>query len=109
MDGDQLVKNLKIVAIMALIIGVLGAVLYLIYGFTIIWQAMAAGIITGFLSLIVILFVVLSIYLWIKNLLLKKDLKHAKVELNKYKIELEKYKAELEKSKVELEKKSQIK
>ncbi|MCE7698813.1 MAG: hypothetical protein K8E24_008290 [Methanobacterium paludis] len=76
MDGDQLVKNLKIVAIMALIIGVLGAVLYLIYGLTVIWQTMAAGIITGFLSLIVILFIVLSIYLWIKNLLLKKDLKH---------------------------------
>ncbi len=103
MDKDQLLKNLKIVVIMVLVIGVLGTVLYLIYGFVIIWQAMAASIITGVLFLIISLFIVLSIYLWIKNLLLKKDLKHAKVELNNYKTELKKAKTELNKLKSETE------
>lgn len=90
MESNELIRNLKIVVIAALIIGVIGAIIYLIYGFTILWTAMAAGIITGFLSLLVILFVAISIYLWTKNLLLKRDLKKIKTELQYCKAELKK-------------------
>jgi hypothetical protein len=89
MESNELIRNLKIVIIAALIIGVLGTIIYLIYGFTILWTAMAAGIITGFLSLMVILLLALSIYLWSKNLLLKRDLKKYKTELQYCKSELE--------------------
>jgi hypothetical protein len=90
MESNELIRNLKIVVIAALIIGVIGTIIYLIYGFTILWTAMAAGIITGFLSLLVILFLALSIYLWSKNLFLKRDLKRYKTELQYCKAELKK-------------------
>lgn len=90
MESNELIRNLKIVVIATLIIGVIGTIIYLIYGFTILWTAMAAGIITGFLSLIVILLLALSIYLWSKNLLLKRDLKKYKTELQYCISELEK-------------------
>jgi hypothetical protein len=90
MDSNELIKNLKLIVLIAVIIGFIGAVLYLIYGFTILWQAMAAGIITGFLSLLLIIFVVVSIYLWTKNLLLKRDVKRYQMQLNHCKAELRK-------------------
>lgn len=90
MESRELIRNLKIVAILALIIGLIGAIFYLIYGFTILWQAMAAGIIIGFLSLLVILFIVVSIYLWTKNLLLKRDLRKYRTELRHCRTELNK-------------------
>ena len=75
MVNNELIRNLKIIGIIALIIAVVAAVLYLIYGLALVWQAIAAGIITGLLSILVIIFIVVSIYLWVKNLLLKRDLR----------------------------------
>jgi hypothetical protein len=98
MDRDQFIKSLKIILVMALLIGVIGAILFLVYGFTVIWQAMAATVITIFLSIVVILFIILSIYLWIKNLLLKRELKGTKTELNRCKKELKRFRTELEKT-----------
>lgn len=90
MDSSVLIKNLKIVLIVGLIIGLFGAILYLIYGFTILWQAMAAGIITGFLSLLVLMFIIVSIYLWMKNLLFKRELRKCELELKHCRTELNK-------------------
>lgn len=81
METDQLLKTLKIVVILALIIGVIGALFYLVYGFTILWQAMAAGIITGFLLILVFVFLGLAIYLWLKLVLLKRELGKCREEL----------------------------
>jgi len=97
-----LIRNLKIAVVLALIIGLLGAVLFLIYGFTIVWQAMAATIVTIFLSIITILFIIASIYLWIKNLLLKK-------EVNRYQKELQMLKSKLQKCESESNKNEKIK
>ncbi|WP_321422398.1 hypothetical protein [uncultured Methanobacterium sp.] len=81
METEQLLKTLKIVVVLALIIGVIGALFYLVYGFTILWQAMAAGIITGFLLILVIIFLGLAIYLWLKLVLLKRELGKCREEL----------------------------
>jgi len=81
METEQLLKTLKIVVILALIIGVIGALFYLVYGFTILWQAMAAGIITGFLLILVFVFLGLAIYLWLKLVLLKRELGKCREEL----------------------------
>nr|WP_319374314.1 hypothetical protein [uncultured Methanobacterium sp.] len=81
METEQLLKTLKIVVILALIIGVIGALFYLVYGFTILWQAMAAGIITGFLLILVFVFLCLAIYLWLKLVLLKRELGKCRQEL----------------------------
>jgi uncharacterized membrane protein len=92
MRSDEVVRNLKIVVLVAIVVAIVGAVLYLIYGFTILWQAMAAAIITGFLSLLVLLFVVVSIYLWTKNLMLKRDLRRSETELKYCREELKRRK-----------------
>lgn len=83
METEQLLKTLKIIFIVALIIGVIGAVFYLVYGFTILWQAMAAGIITGFLMILVFILLALVIYFWLKLLLIKRELAKCREELEK--------------------------
>ena len=90
MRSDEIIRNLKIVVLIAIVVAVVGAILYLIYGFTILWQAIAAAIITGFLSLLVLIFLVVSIYLWTKNLLLKRDLRRYEMELKVCREELKK-------------------
>lgn len=92
MVNNELIRNLKIIGIIALIIVVVAAVLYLIYGLALVWQAIAAGIITGLLSILVIIFIVVSIYLWVKNLLLKRDLRKNQMELGYCRAELNKIK-----------------
>jgi uncharacterized membrane protein len=91
MDNTDLIRNLKIIVIIALIIAVIGAVFYILYGLALVWQAIAAGIITGLLSLIVIIFIVISIYLWTRNYLLKRELVRYKNELRYCRAELVKY------------------
>jgi hypothetical protein len=81
MERDQLLKTLKIVVIIAVIIGVLGAVLYLVYGFALMWQAMAAGIITGFLIILVFILLVIAIYFYLRLLLIRRELKKCRQEL----------------------------
>lgn len=99
MQRDVLIKNLKIIVVAALIIGLIGAVLFLFYGFTIIWQAMAATIISIFLSIVTILFILTSVYLWIKNLLLKREIDRYKEEIQRFRTKLKEYDAELKKYK----------
>ena len=91
MDSNDLIKNLKIIVIIALIIAVIGAVLYLLYGLALVWQAIAAGIISGLLFLLVIVFIVISIYLWTRNYLLKRELARYQEELRYCRSELAKY------------------
>jgi uncharacterized membrane protein len=83
METEQLLKTLKIVVILALILGVIGVVFYLVYGFTILWQAMAAGIITGFLLILVFILLVLAIYFWLKLLLIRRELGKCREELER--------------------------
>ncbi|MDO5836105.1 MAG: hypothetical protein Q4P17_06315 [Methanobacterium sp.] len=81
MEIEQLFKTLKIVVILALIIGVIGAVFYLVYGFSLLWQATAASIITGFLMVMVFIFLALAVYLWLKLMLMKRELGKCRREL----------------------------
>ena len=81
METKQLLKTLKIVVILALILGVIGAVFYLIYGFTLLWQALAAGIVTGFLLILLFILLGLTIYLWLKLVLLRRELEKCQKEL----------------------------
>ncbi len=86
------IRNLKIILLFLIIIGIIGAVLYIIYGLALIWQAFAAAIITGILTIIIVLLIILLIYLWTRNLLLRRDLKNCEAELQRSKEELKKYK-----------------
>jgi len=99
MAKDEFIRNLKIILIVAMIIAVLSAILYVIYGLALVWQAIAAGIITGFLFILVIIFIIISIYLWTKILLLKRDLRKNQVELGYCRAELNKLKNSIEKDK----------
>ena len=91
MDSNDLVKNLKIIVIIALVVAMIGAVLYLLYGLALVWQAIAAGIISGLLFLMVIVFIVISVYLWTRNYLLKRELTRYQTELRYCRNELAKF------------------
>ena len=97
MVNNELIRNLKIIVIITLIISILAALLYLIYGLALVWQAIAAGMITGLLSILVIVFIVISIYLWVKNLMLKRDLRKNQMELGYCRAELNKIKNSIKK------------
>lgn len=90
MRTDVFVRNLRMVLLLAVIVAIIAGILYLIYGFTILWQALAAGIIIGFLSILVIIFVGVSIYFWTRNLLLKRELRRYEMELRQCRAELKK-------------------
>lgn len=84
--SEKTLKNLKLILIVALVFGLIGAVLFLVYGFSIIWQGFAAGIIIGFLSLVSILLVILTIYLWLRTVMLQHEVKKTRRDLkNVYK------------------------
>ena len=99
MANNEFIRNLKIILIVAVIIAIFAAILYVIYGLALVWQAIAAGIITGFLFILVIIFIIISIYLWTKILLLKRDLRKNQVELGYCRAELNKLKNSIEKDK----------
>jgi len=99
MANNEFIRNLKIILIVAVIIAIFAAILYVIYGLALVWQAIAAGIITGFLFILVIIFLAISIYLWAKNLILKRDLRKNQVELGYCRAELNKLKNSIEKDK----------
>jgi uncharacterized membrane protein len=80
---DDRFRYIKIILIFAIIVGLIGAVTFLIFGFALVWQAMAATLIIVFLSLLAIIFILVSIYLWIKNVLLKRELHSKKEEIEK--------------------------
>jgi uncharacterized membrane protein len=92
MENNEFLRNLKIIVVLAVIIGLIVAAFYLIYGFALFWQAIAATIIIGILSILVIVFTVLSIYFWSKNLLLKREVKKYHLELNHCRAEINKIK-----------------
>jgi len=83
---------MKILLVLIFIVAVTVAALYIIYGLAIIWQTFAATIIIGFLSIILLLLTILSIYLWTRNLIFKRDLRKCQEELNRTKEELKQYK-----------------
>ena len=93
MDTDLLMRNLKIFIVIAFIIGLIAALFYLGYGFFIIWQGMAAGIIIGFLLILVLILLGFSTYLWLKNLWIKREYKKLENLLGQCRAELKREKA----------------
>jgi len=94
MYNDRL-KTLRIVAIIAVAVGILAALFYVIYSFSLFWQAFAAGITISILLIIIFVLLVLAAYLWIKNLLLKRELKKQETKLEQIKMELNRCKTYL--------------
>lgn len=93
--------RLKTVLIVAGIILILAAIAYAVYGFSLFWTTFAAGITIGLLIIIIIVLLALTIYLWIRTLLLKRDLNRTMSQLEQAKIELARCKAELNQKKLE--------
>jgi len=83
MEKNELFNRIKLFFLIALIIVVVGLVIYLIYGFALLWQAMAASVMVIIMSILAIIFLGLSIYLWIKNWMLKRELVKQLDELEK--------------------------
>lgn len=100
MYNDRL-KTLRIAAIIALVIGILAALFYIVYSFSLFWQAFAAGITISILLIIIFVLLVLAAYLWIKNFLLKRELKKQETKLEQVKMELNRYKTQLKQKNIE--------
>lgn len=83
METYELFNRIKLVVIIALIVGLLGVVTYLIYGFTFMWHVLAATLINIFLGVVAILFLFTSIYLGIKNLMLNRELDKKQKEIER--------------------------
>jgi membrane protein implicated in regulation of membrane protease activity len=77
---EEMFGRLKLIVIIALVIGMVGAVSFLIYGFTFMWQAMAATMMSILLAIMAVFFILLSIYLWIKNFMIKREYKRVEEE-----------------------------
>lgn len=90
--------KLRLVLILAIVLAVVAALLYLVYGFALVWQALASGIIIGFLCIVIIILIGVSIYLWTRNFLLKRELKRTEMELRDCKAQLRKELASKENS-----------
>jgi membrane protein implicated in regulation of membrane protease activity len=77
---EEMFGRLKLIVIIALVIGMVGAVSFLIYGFTFMWQAMAATMMSILLAIMAVFFILLSIYLWIKNFMIKREYRRVEEE-----------------------------
>ncbi|MGZ7119650.1 MAG: hypothetical protein ACXVH2_08070 [Methanobacterium sp.] len=85
---DDRLKILKIVVLIAIVIGILGALAYIIYGFSLFWATFAAGITIGLLSIIIIALLILAAYLWIRMFLYKREVKKYENRLEQVEMEL---------------------
>ncbi|HEY0196614.1 MAG TPA: hypothetical protein VGC02_03470 [Methanobacterium sp.] len=83
METYELFNRIKLVVIIALIVGFLGVVTYLIYGFTFMWQVIVTTLINIFLGVVAILFLFASIYLGIKILMLNRELDKQQKEIER--------------------------
>lgn len=81
MRREEVMARLKLVLILAIVLAVVAALLYLVYGFALVWQALASGIIIAILCILIILLLGVSIFLWTKNFLMKRELKRSEMEL----------------------------
>lgn len=100
---DDRLKKLKTVLIIAVAILLLAAIAYAVYGFSLFWATFAAGITIGLLIIIILVLLVLTIYLWIRTLLLKRDLNKTISRLEQTKIELSQCKTKLNQKKLKSE------
>lgn len=94
MKENQL-KMLKIILIIAVVFGILAASIYGIYAFSLFWQTFAAGITISLLFIILIIILLLAIYLWVRNLLVKRELNKCKNDLEMARIELKRCESKL--------------
>ncbi|HSO25860.1 MAG TPA: hypothetical protein VLR54_04480 [Methanobacteriaceae archaeon] len=96
MKENQL-RMIKIILIMAVVFALLAATIYGIYAFSLFWQTFAAGITISFLFIILILLMLLAIYLWVRTLLVKRELNKCKNDLEMARIELKRCESKLNK------------
>ncbi len=100
MYNDHL-KTLRIAAIIAVAVVIFAALFYIVYSFSLFWQAFAAGITISILLIIIFVLIILAVYLWIRNLLLKRELKKQEIKLEQIKTELNMYKSQLKQERTE--------
>ncbi|MEW6010910.1 MAG: hypothetical protein AB1604_06415 [Euryarchaeota archaeon] len=67
-------RNLKIMVLLGLVMGFMILVLYLTYNFSLMWQAMSAGIIIGILLILLFLMASGLIYLFLRVLWIGREL-----------------------------------
>lgn len=100
MYNDRL-KTLKIAAIIAVVIGILAVLFYIVYSFSLFWQAFAAGITISILLITIFVLLLLALYLWIRNFLLKRELREQETKLEQVRMELNRCKTQLKQENVE--------
>lgn len=92
--NKQFLKNLKLIIVIAVVLGFAGVLLYLVYSFSLIWQTMAAGFTIGFLLILLFLLFIALIYVGTRLLWIQRELNkcRSEVEILKKKLAEEKLK-----------------
>lgn len=93
MDSDEQKRTLTIVLVVAVVLGLIAGVLFLLFGLTLVVQAISFGITFVILFLIILGLAIISIYLWIKLNWLRRDIKKCEKQNTNLIKEIEKYKA----------------
>ncbi len=79
--NKQFLKNLKLIVVIAAVLGFAGVLLYLAYSFSLMWQAMAAGFTIGFLLILLFLLFIALIYVGIRILWIQRELNKCRLEV----------------------------
>lgn len=85
---EDKIKTIKIVLIAAVVIIILAAFTYLIYGFGLFWATFAVGITIALLVIVIAVLLAIIIYLLIKMFLLKREIKRYEIRFENLKMEL---------------------
>lgn len=96
MSGEERKRTLTIVLVVAVALGLIAGVLYLLFGLALVVQAISFGITFVILVIIILVLAIISLYLWIKLLWQGRDLKKSEEQIIKLKEELEICQAQLE-------------
>lgn len=96
MNSEEPRRTLTIILVVAVAIGLIIGILYLIFGLTLAVQSISFGITFTLLVIIIIILAIISLYLWIKSLWQGRDLRKCQKENTSLKKELDKYKSQQE-------------
>jgi len=100
MDEDRL-KTLKIVVLIAVVLGLLAALGYAFYSFTLLWATFAAGITIGLLLILILILLILAIYFWIRMFLFKREVKKYENQLEQVNMELNRCRSQLRQKRIQ--------
>ena len=93
--AERDLRILRIVVIIAVIIGFLAIITFAFFGFGLFTTAFVYGLAIWLLIIIILALIILAIYLWVRTFLLKREVKKLETRLEQAEIELNNCRSQL--------------